>query len=166
MAMGLSLRSLSLAIVVALLLPAGTAPARAATNIIGAAAVLPDGTLRVNQYWIRLYGVYIPERGQQCRTFISPVYCGARAAVALDTRIQGFVFCQAVSRNTDGSVNAFCSWGRTFNSSGEDLGAFLIERGLALAGPDAPFEYVALERVAQTRGSGIWGFRPDVIIRR
>jgi endonuclease YncB( thermonuclease family) len=164
--MRLALRCLTLVIAVALLLPAGAAPGRAATDILGAAAVLPDGTLRVNQYWIRLYGVYIPESGQQCRTFISPTYCGTRAAVALDTRIQGFVFCQAVSRNTDGSVNAFCSVGRTFSSAGEDLGAYLIERGLALAGPYAPFEYVALERVAQTRGSGIWGFRPDSIFRR
>lgn len=164
--MGLALRCLSLVIVAALLLPAGAAPVRAGTDIIGAATVLPDGTLRVNRYWIRLYGVYFAESGQQCRTFISPVYCGTRAAVALDTRIQGFVFCQAVSRNTDGSVNAFCSVGRTFYSTGEDLGAYLIVRGLALAGPDAPFEYVALERIAQTRGSGIWGFRPDSILRR
>jgi hypothetical protein len=39
--------------------------------------------------------------------------------------------------------------------NGAILGAYLIRQGLALAGPDAPFEYRALERIAQTNGLGI-----------
>src|SRR5262245_41879878 len=129
-------RWLSLLVFVVLLGPAAPLPAHAATNdIIGAASVRPDGTLRVGGHWIRLYGVYIPSTGKQCRTFFSPIYCGNRAATALNLRIQGFVFCRAISRNTDGSVSAFCSVDRTFYSQGEDLGSYLIGRGLALAGP-------------------------------
>lgn len=161
-----ALRWLSLMFVLALVALASSADARAAMDdIIGAATVRADGTLRVGRHLVRLYGVYIPATGKQCRTFLSPVYCGNRAAVALDSKIQGFVFCRAVSRNVDGSVNAFCSVDRTFYSDGEDLGAYLIARGLALAGPHAPFEYVALERIAQTRHLGIWGFPADSIRR-
>lgn len=164
--MRLALRCLVFLFLLALLAPVSSVDARAATNeIIGAAAVRADGTLRVRRHLIRLYGVYIPSTGKQCRTFLSPVYCGNRAAVALDSRIQGFVFCRAVSRNGDGSLNAFCSVNRTFYSNGEDLGAYLIARGLALAGPSAPFEYVAIERIAQTRRFGIWGFPADSIRR-
>ena len=76
------------------------------------------------------------------------------------------MFCRPVSRNVDGSLNAFCFVDHTFHSYGEDLGAYLIARGLALAGPYAPFEYLALERIAQTRELGIWGFPVDSIIRR
>ena len=165
--MRLSQRWLSLILALALLAPGTSALARATTNaIIGAAAVYADGTLRVGRHRIHLYGVYIPATGKQCRTFLNPIYCGNRAAVALDSRILGFVFCLPVSRNVDRSLNAFCFVDRTFHSYGEDLGAYLIARGLALAGPYAPFEYVALERVAQKRELGIWGFPVDSIIRR
>lgn len=160
--MRIALRWLSLTFLLALLALVSSTDARAATNeIIGAATVRADGTLRVGRHLVRLYGIYIPTAGKQCRTFLSPVYCGNRAAVALNDRIQGFVFCQAVSRNADGSLNAFCSVDRTFYSNGEDLGAYLIARGLALAGPYAPFEYVAIERIAQARQRGIWGFPVD-----
>jgi endonuclease YncB( thermonuclease family) len=162
-----SLRWLSLALMVALLAPVTYTPAFAARDdIIGAAAVRSDGLLRVGRNWIRLHGVYIPPTNRQCRTFLQPKYCGNRAAVALDTKIQGFVFCRPVSRNRDGTVNAYCSVDRTFYSDGEDLGAYLISRGLALAGPYAPFEYIALERIAQTRGLGVWGFPVDSFRRR
>jgi len=32
--------------------------------------------------------------------------------------------------------------------------------------PGAPFEYFALERIAQARGLGLWGFPADSIIFR
>jgi hypothetical protein len=84
-----------------------------------------NALLRVGRKWVRLYGVYIPSIGRQCRTLLQPAYRGKRAAVALGTRIQGFVFCRPVSRNRDGSLNAFCSVERTFYSNGVDLGAHL-----------------------------------------
>ena len=165
--MTIGLRWLLLMLVLAVAALTASVPVRAGTNdIVGAPAVRADGSLRVGGNWIRLYGIYIPSTGKQCQTFSSPVYCGNRAAVALDLRIQGFVFCRIISRNVDGSVNAFCAVDRTFYSDGEDLGAYLIARGLALAGPYAPFEYIAMERIAQTRQLGIWGFPADSIIRR
>ena len=49
---------------------------------------------------------------------------------------------------------------------GEDLAAYLLERGWAVALPNAPFEYHALERIARHNARGVWGFTVDSIIRR
>lgn len=152
-----------LALLLALALSTSPAARAAGADIVGAAAVLSDGSLRVNSSRVRLYGIYIPPSGQRCATFISPARCGSRAALALDNRIQGFVFCHSVHGNSDGSVSAVCFNRRTFYDAGEDLALFLVSRGLALALPGAPFEYVAFERVAQTRQLGIWGFAVDAI---
>jgi endonuclease YncB( thermonuclease family) len=137
-----------------------------ADEIVGAAVVLSDASLRIRTTIIRLYGIYIPETGTNCAFFLNPVPCADRAALALETKIQGFVHCSAISRNPDQSVNAICFIRRKFYSVGEDLAAYLLARGLALALPGAPFEYVALERIAQTREIGIWGFQVDVVVPR
>ena len=152
-----------LALFIALALSTSPAAKAGDADIVGAAAVLADGSLRVNSSWVRLYGIYIPPSGQRCATFISPARCGSRAALALDNRIQGFVFCHSVHGNRDGSVSAVCFNRSTFYAAGEDLALYLVSRGLALALPGAPFEYVAFQRVAQTRQLGIWGFSVDAI---
>ena len=41
------------------------------------------------------------------------------------------------------------------------MAAWLISEGWALALPDAPFEYVALERIAHAQQRGVWGFTVD-----
>jgi endonuclease YncB( thermonuclease family) len=151
------------ALLVALALFPSPAVKAADADIVGSATVLTDGSLRVNSSRVRLYGIYIPPSGQKCATFISPARCGTRAALALDNRIHGFVFCHSIHGNSDGSVSAVCFHRRTFYDAGEDLALFLVSRGLALALPGAPFEYVAFERVAQTRQLGIWGFSVDAI---
>ncbi len=125
------------------------------------AFVRPDGTLKIRGKTIRLHGVYVPQTGRHCDTALRPSRCGSRAAIALDRKIQGFVHCfeQLVFR--DGSIAATCFVKRTRFSDGQDLGAFLITEGWAVAGPRAPFEYVVLERVARTHRRGIWGFQAD-----
>jgi endonuclease YncB( thermonuclease family) len=156
----------------ALALAVVTPPAAKAydADIVGAAAVLSDGSLRIGGNIVRLYGIYIPVGGQfggqTCQFVFNPARCGSRAALALDSRIEGFVFCRSVDYNSDGSVNAICYIRGTFYGRGEDLAAFLVGEGLAFALPGAPFEYVALERVAQSRQLGLWGFPVDAIRRR
>ena len=44
---------------------------------------------------------------------------------------------------------------------GEDLSAYLLSRGWAVALPDAPFEYAVLEKIARERHVGVWGFTVD-----
>jgi endonuclease YncB( thermonuclease family) len=130
------------------------------------AQVNADGSLRVGSREVRLYGIYIPPTGQTCRTYFSPPVCGSRAALALQFRIQGFVQCEQKSVNRDRSVTALCYLDRTHFSQGEDLAAYLIRQGWALALPRAPSEYHALERIARQQSAGVWGFSVDAVTQR
>ena len=121
------------------------------------AVLQDDASLVIQNKVVRLFGIYIPDPRQFCDTQLRPAFCGNRAATALNFKIQGFVTCQEMGTYDDGSISAVC-WTRR---SKTDLGAYLIRQGLALAGPDAPFEYQALERIAQTNGLGVWGFQAD-----
>ncbi len=138
---------------------------KAVADIVSYAIVKGDGTLQVRNRTIRLHGIYIPHTDRKsCRTFIRPIRCASRAALALDFKIGShFVHCKPVVKYRDRSVSAVCYVGRTFHSDGEELGAYLIEHGLALAAPGAPFEYLALERIARAQNRGVWGFIVDSI---
>lgn len=142
------------------LLSAGVAlatPAQA-QQISSFGFVYDDGSLRVAGNHIRLYGIYVPPTGQSCYTFIRPMPCGSRAKLALEFRITGhFVNCIGRAVNPDGSLSASCS------VEGEDLSEWMLQRGWAVALPDAPFHYTALERIARSHGIGIWGIPIDVI---
>lgn len=125
--------------------------AAAAPTLTSYASVRPDATLRVGSRVVRLYGIFIPATGYTCQTRLRPVTCGTQAALALDFKIRGFVRCRPLRRHRDRSVTAHC------RNRGEDLSAYLIERGWALALPGGPFEYRALERIARARSMGVWG---------
>ena len=127
------------------------------------AVVRGDASLTVQGWRIHLFGIYLPPSERVCESRIRPVRCGSRAAGALRTKITGFVDCRPQFAYNDGSISAVCRTGRMFGRSGVDLGAWLIEEGLALAGPDAPFSYRALERIAQSQERGIWGRFVDEI---
>ena len=130
----------------------------AAEEFTSYAIVREDGSLIIQNRVVRLYGIYIPDTGFTCRSITSPVECGSRAAIALEFKTGNhFVTCQEVAALTDGSVSAVC-W---IEDDGEDLAAYLIRQGWALARPEAPFEYTALERIAERRGLGVWGFQAD-----
>lgn len=125
------------------------------------AFVQEDGSLRIAGNLIRLYGIYIPPTDRTCYTFIRPVPCGPRAALALDFRISGdFVHCLPRATNQDGSITASC------RSGNEDLSAWMLQHGWAVSLPDAPFEYLTMERLSQAKGIGIWGIPIDNIPRR
>ena len=151
------------AVAVAALLVATTGTAREFSSY---AKVDEDGSLRVGTRKVHLYGIYIPPSGQHCRTFFSPPVCGSRATLALQFKIQGFVHCLEKSSNRDRSINAICYVNRTNHSEGEDLGAYLVQQGWAMARPEAPFEYQALEKIARQQSAGIWGFTVDGIQRK
>ena len=120
------------------------------------AFVQHDGSMRLSGEIVRLYGVYIPPTGQTCYEFTRPMQCGSRASLALDFKIGAeFVRCKMQTRNHDGSVTGFCT------ARGEDLSAFMLQRGWAVALPDAPFEYAALEKIARSHGLGVWGIPID-----
>lgn len=130
--------------------------AMAATEISSFAFVGEDGSLTISGQHVRLYGIYVPPTDQTCYTFIRPMPCGTRAALALDFKISGeFVHCVERVANPDGSITAACRVGN------DDLSEWMLQKGWAIALPDAPFAYAALEKVARSKGIGIWGVPID-----
>ena len=138
-------------------LPLALLLAPAAADVGERAKVQNDGTLRVNGRTVRLYGIHIPTLERTCRSFIRPVRCAPRAVLQLDFKIRGFVYCDKVERFRDGSLSAVCRTG----PDREDLAAWMLNQGWAVALPGAPIEYVTLERFARANGRGFWGFRAD-----
>ena len=135
--------------------------ALAQSEISSFAFVQDDGSLKISGSLVRLYGIYIPPTDQSCYTFVRPVPCGSRASLALDFRISGaFVHCLPRATNADGSITASCTVDK------EDLSAWMLQKGWAVALPEAPFEYQTLEKIAQSRGIGIWGIPIDTLRRR
>ena len=63
--------------------------------------------------------------------------------------------------DADGTIIGRCRAGATPHDPGDDLSAWMLSRGWALARPDAPFEYQALEKIARERGLGVWGIPID-----
>ncbi|MGH6634930.1 MAG: thermonuclease family protein [Gammaproteobacteria bacterium] len=124
-----------------------------AADIRGAAIVQDDASLRLSGHRVRLFGAYIPALNRSCGNSVQPLSCEEqRAARALNFRLSGFVHCNVRRKYSNGDLLAVC-WNDRI-----DLGAYLIERGLALATPEAPFEYHAQERVARSQRRGLWTF--------
>jgi len=124
-----------------------------AADLRGAAIVRDDASLSLSGHRVRLLGIYIPALNRSCGNSVQPLSCEEqRASRALNFRLSGFVHCNVRGKYSDGSVLAVC-WNDRI-----DLGAYLIERGLALATPEAPFEYHALEKVARSQRRGLWTF--------
>lgn len=123
----------------------------ATKKLVSYAMVRPDATLLVSSRVVRLYGIYVPPSGRTCRANLRPVKCGSNAVLALEFKIRGFVHCETLHKHADRSITALC------RNRGVDLGAYLIERGWAVASPEGPFEYQVLEKIARERRMGVWG---------
>ena len=140
--------------------------AAVAADIVSYALVQDDATLRVQGKTIRLYGVYVADSRPFCDTTFQPARCKTRAAVALASRIEGFVRCDPQVRYRDGSIGAFCSVdGGSVTAAPIDLGGYLIREGWAVALPEAPFAYHTYEEIAKVNRRGVWGFQADSITR-
>lgn len=130
------------------------------------AIVQDDATLKVQGKRIRLFGVYPVDLRPFCDDTFRPARCQTRAAVALASKIQGFVRCDPKAQYRDGTIGAFCYVdGPGMLDPPVDLGAYLIREGWAVARPEAPFEYHTLEKIARVNGRGVWGFQADSITR-
>lgn len=138
-----------------------------AANVIQSYAIVnDDATLRVRGKTIRLFGVVIADTRPTCGRTFRPARCLSRAAVALDSRIQGFVRCVPQVKYRDRSIGAYCSVNGTGTPNRQiDLGSYLISHGWAVASPQAPFAYRTLQEIAKVNRRGVWGFQADQIIR-
>ena len=121
------------------------------------AIVRDDGSLRIQGRNLRLFGIFIPDTGRVCGKTLPS--CGSRAAIALDALLEGrgFVRCTLMGAGT-----AICYVPFIGQPGGRDLATHLLAKGLAVATPEAPPEYHAVEHWAQLCRIGIWGrFRPN-----
>ena len=127
-------------------------PKPLASDLSSYAFVNDDGSLRIDNRTVRLHGIIIPPTDRVCQSNVRPTACAPQAALALNFKIGvNFVHCDIRARRPDGDALARC----TVND--EDLAAWLIQQGWAAAAPDAPPEYVVLEKIARQRGIGVWG---------
>jgi endonuclease YncB( thermonuclease family) len=134
-----------------------------ATEINSYAGINADGSLRIKGKTIHLYGIHIPDTAKTCSRNKNPPVCGSRAFVALDFKIDGFVRCEIVNRNQDGSLVGWCRVKASHFNEGEDLSAYLLQIGWAVALPDAPIDYQTLEKIARSRQFGVWGTTIDAM---
>jgi endonuclease YncB( thermonuclease family) len=156
------LAGMALGVLIAL----GFSVVASASDIVSYAIVQDDGSLRVQGRTIRLFGVYLPPTERGCRSDFRPPLCGNRSVRALKVKIRGFVRCAPQAALADRSLSAVCYVdGDSSTDPPVDLGAWLIEQGLAVAGPGAPFEYQTLQRIAEVNRRGVWGFQVDQVIR-
>lgn len=118
----------------------------------GGLRVLDGDTLNLGHQRIRLYGVDAPESDQTCERGGVVWPCGADATVALRSFLAGRqVNCNAVSQDVYGRTIAQCA------ADGQDVGAWLVREGFAVAYREYSSAYVADEALARHERRGIWG---------
>ena len=118
------------------------APPASQVRVIDADTVDVDGT----RY--RLFGIDAPEARQTCRAWGRTWDCGAAATEALMSRAEGMT-CEGGDTDRFGRTVGVCS------SGGEDLNAWLVANGWALAYRRFSDDYASEEDRARSNGRGI-----------
>ncbi|MGU3339028.1 thermonuclease family protein [Methylobacterium mesophilicum] len=129
-----------------------TSPSLAAESVIGRASVTDGDTVVIRGTRIRLHGIDAPESAQVCEDATSKEYrCGQAAALALSDRIgEANISCEPKDTDRYGRSVAVCRKG------GEDLNAWMVAQGHALAFRRYSADYLGQEAEARTRKRGIW----------
>jgi len=133
--------------------PAAASPTTsdATTGLTGPARVIDGDTLEINGERVRLHGVDAFERNQTCGAGASTWYCGLAGTDALTRRLDGrTVSCEPLDTDRYGRTVARCRTG------GEDIGAWMVERGMALAYREYSLDYVEAEDRARAARLGVW----------
>jgi endonuclease YncB( thermonuclease family) len=124
-------------------LPRILRPKVSAQPIVGRASVVDGDTIEIHGTRIRLFGIDAPEGGQTCTVQGKAMPCGQRAAFALADKIgKQVVECRPKDEDRYGRVVAVCGVG------GEDINAWMVAQGWALAYRYYSRDYVSQERSA------------------
>ncbi len=100
----------------------------ALADVTGPARVIDGDTIEVQGERIRLHGIDAPESRQLCHLDGKPWQCGKDAANALTGKIAHRpVTCEDLGRDRYERIIARCA------VAGEDIGAWMVWEGLALA---------------------------------
>jgi endonuclease YncB( thermonuclease family) len=120
-------------------------------DVGGRASVIDGDTLEVHGERVRLFGIDAPESRQLCTVAGQPYRCGQQAALALaDYLAQRTVRSEERDRDRYGRIVAVCFVGE------EDVQAWLVEQGWALAFRRYSTDYVGEEDAARAARRGIW----------
>jgi endonuclease YncB( thermonuclease family) len=126
-------------------------PAGATTVLSGQASVIDGDTIEIHDQRIRFFGIDAPESHQTCEAAGQTYRCGQQAALALADRIgQQTVSCEKHDVDRYGRIVAVCRAG------GEDLNAWMVSQGWALAYRHYSTAYVGQEEAAHAAKLGIW----------
>lgn len=120
-------------------------------NVSGSGRVLDGDTLEIGRTRVRLHGIDAPESRQSCVADGRRWPCGERATRALASRIGSrTVNCEERDRDRYGRSVGVC------REAGEDLNAWMVRQGWALAYRRYSRAYVAEESEARTARRGMW----------
>lgn len=127
-------------------------PSAAAQKIIGTASVIDGDTIEIHGKRIRLHSIDAVEGRQKCRLPDGKAWrCGAAAAAALSDRTgRRPVFCAPQDIDRYGRVVAICTVG------GEDVAAWMVAQGWAMAYRKYSTAYVGDEKSARLARRGLW----------
>ncbi|MBK8209177.1 MAG: thermonuclease family protein [Rhodospirillales bacterium] len=127
--------------------------AAAAEPIAGQARVIDGDTIVVAEVRVRIFGIDAPESRQSCTAGDGHDYfCGRVAASALAEKIAGRpVTCRPRTTDRYGRTVAVC-----FDAGDEDLGAWMVRAGVAIAYRKYSTVYVDDEDTARRARRGLW----------
>ena len=141
-----------IALITLMMLPAGGGLEARAQTVSGDAYILDGDTLEIDGTRVRLSGIDAPEMEQVCRHASGRRYrCGAMAKRALIDRVAGQrLSCRPESTDRYGRQIATCFLGR------QNLNAWMVRQGWAIAYRRYSTEYVGAENRARRARRGIW----------
>jgi endonuclease YncB( thermonuclease family) len=122
----------------------------------GQAQPAGGAALAIGGRTVQLFGVRLPQAAERCMSAgRQPLPCSevARELLAARLRGGGRVSCR-VPLNRPGMVSAICR-----DSTGADLGGYLVSEGVALADAGQSYDYVGAENAARSARRGLWAQR-------
>src|SRR5262245_66222958 len=122
-----------------------------AADLTGQATVVDGDTIEIHGQRISRYGIDSPEAAQTCKASDTVYRCGQEAALALADHIgRHTVSCEQEDIDRYSRMVASCI------ADGQDIGAWLVENGWALAYRRFSTAYVHQEQTAESAERGIW----------
>src|SRR5262245_53169901 len=120
-------------------------------SIVGRASVIDGDTIEIAGTRIRLFGIDAPEGAQTCDVRGKTYRCGQQAAFALSDKLGNrTVECRPKDRDRYQRVVAVCA------VAGEDINAWMVAQGWALAYRHYSHDYVGQEQRAADAKLGVW----------
>jgi endonuclease YncB( thermonuclease family) len=122
-----------------------------AADLTGRASVIDGDTIEIHGQRIRLFGIDAPESRQTCEAAGQTYRCGQQAALALADHVgQRTVACEQRDIDRYGRIVAVC------RVDGEDIGAWMVSQGWALAYSRYSRDYFDEELAARANRRGMW----------